>query len=79
MDHFTDNLKHYPIPSGLAAKLRQDDAVAQQHARQGDAVPASIALAPSDFATVDTVVRACSDGRFTARTVHWNGRGLRAA
>lgn len=76
MDHFTDNLMHYPLPNELASTLRQSDVVAQQFARAGRYVPARIALSPAEFDVVDRIVRSCSHGRFTARSVQWNGRGL---
>lgn len=76
MNHFNDNLMQYPLPGRLSMLLRQSDSVAQTLARAGKPAPRSITLFPMHFDAIDTLVRLYSDGKFTARSVQWNGRPL---
>jgi hypothetical protein len=74
--HATDNLQLYPIPASLAGLLRRMDQEAQQVARLGRPVAATIVLSDGDYAIVDSVVRSMSGHRYSAATVRWNGRPL---
>jgi hypothetical protein len=76
MSHVTDNLRAYPLPSELLAKLVKIDTIAQRCARRGGSVPDCIVLDAADFSIVDSIVSRASAGVHDAGSVHFNGRRL---